>query len=650
LTGTEELFDEIRADLIAVCARILDQASKHKAPFAAADLAEAASRLADGKLKVACVGEYSRGKSTLLNVLLDQKRDLLPTASIPKTRLITRVEYGPVEEYFLVDTGGQETAIGRTDIERYAAEPDDSAALNQVDERKIVIRLPNEKLKSGLVLLDTPGVGGIHAAHQQVAERALAEADAIIFVAGATEPLTGKELRFLELAGNAVRARETRDAMLIAFNMIDRLSPYERELKACRDVALDRTGLQRSELPVLPVSAKDKQFYLRSGDAAFLMTSRIPELDAVLWSRLLRRRVRVLLGDAADRAGQTIERVLTPLVAAERTLRDESGDELRRLASETASKQARLVQLEDEGAAWRGEIAVALVQLGEKMIERCTGECARIWERAENDLLRDRYYLIDPRRLGHQLNSLFRAQLNGTESWASREAGRLQRDCAARWGLELAGTALDGISDISVLDLPDFDVLKERIRTVTRTTPQTRIYRGEAMVTPAGRKANLFQRTVVKTGSIFGEGVKRAAAGLVNVNLVPQYETHGGETYTEEVNEGYSPQELDRRRKELQDTLADARRAADPLIQQTVQAAVTALSAAIALEMERQITLERETLNRMLPMLEAQTADTREQRDARLTALAELIRPLKALRQRVRTLRKETVNLTRVVS
>jgi hypothetical protein len=647
MTSFDELFDEIRTDVLKVCAQIEDRAVLLDAPLVVQDLAEAAARLAEGKLRVACVGEFNRGKSTLLNVLLDLRQPLLPVAPIPKTRLITRLEYGAEEAYYLLDDDGQRVGITRDDIELYAAEPDDAAAANRVEARQVVIQLPHEKLKSGLVFLDTPGVGGIYAAHDEITDSALAEADAILFVAGLSEPLTDRELRFLERAGTAVRARETRDAMLIAFNMIDLRSPYDAELAKCRADALSRTKLLPSELPVLPVSGLSKLNYLRYDDVAFLEVSGIPELEAELWARLLRRRVRVLLGDAVGHAEQAVARLIRPLMDEERARRDSSGLELQRIAREIADHRTRLATLEGEGAAWRTEVADELAELGRQMVDRCAQECTVIWQRAETDMLSDQYYLIDPSRLGAQLNSLFRAQLRGVDDWAARQAGKVQRECAARCRLELPTAALGGLADVSILDLPRFDVLQERIRTVTRTTQPTQVYAGEAVMSSSGRKANLFQRGVVGFGSIFGTGGRKLAADVVNVELVPQYITIGGETYTEEVNEGYSRQDLDKRRRKLQATLQEARDKAAQLIGQSAGEQVTALAAAIALEMERQISLERERLNRTLPGLAAQETETRDQATTRLAELADAMRPLKTLAQRVATLRKDILQLTR---
>ncbi len=174
----------------------------------------------------------------------------------------------------------------------------------------------------------------------------------------------------------------------------------------------------------------------------------------------------------------------------------------------------------------------------------------------------------------------------------------------------------------------------------------TRIRTGEALVARSGKKANMLQRGVVCAGSLFGQGGKRWAADFANVDLVPQYETVGGETYTEEVNEGYAQKDLNGRRMELEDILHGGQDRAGDIIRQSVAQQVTAMSAAIALEMERQIKLEDETLRRTLPLLAAQQTETKDQAEARLEELAETMRPLKRLRTLVQVLRKDISRLT----
>jgi len=94
------------------------------------------------------------------------------------------------------------------------------------------------------------------------------------------------------------------------------------------------------------------------------------------------------------------------------------------------------------------------------------------------------------------------------------------------------------------------------------------------------------------------------------------------------------------------DILRCAQDRAGDIIRQSVAQQVTTMSAAIALEMERQIKLEDETLRRALPLLAAQQTETKGQAEARLAELAETMRPLKRLRTLVRVLRTDITRLT----
>src|SRR5437899_9190810 len=58
----------------------------------AAEARSLAERAAEGRFYVACVGQFKRGKSTLLNALA--RTDLLPTGIIPVTSVPTVLRYG----------------------------------------------------------------------------------------------------------------------------------------------------------------------------------------------------------------------------------------------------------------------------------------------------------------------------------------------------------------------------------------------------------------------------------------------------------------------------------------------------------------------------------------------------------------------------
>ena len=64
----------------------------------------------------------------------------------------------------------------------------------------VEVSLPRQLLSDGLVLVDTPGVGGLGSAHSAITIGALPMADAVLFVSDATQEFTGPELEFLQTA------------------------------------------------------------------------------------------------------------------------------------------------------------------------------------------------------------------------------------------------------------------------------------------------------------------------------------------------------------------------------------------------------------------------------------------------------------------
>ena len=68
------------------------------------------------------------------------------------------------------------------------------------DVRSVEVQVPHRMLRSGLCLLDTPGVGGLESVHGQLTLASLNGADGVLFVTDASQELTAPELDFLQTA------------------------------------------------------------------------------------------------------------------------------------------------------------------------------------------------------------------------------------------------------------------------------------------------------------------------------------------------------------------------------------------------------------------------------------------------------------------
>jgi GTPase Era involved in 16S rRNA processing len=182
------------------------------------------------RLPVVVVGEVSRGKSTLVNALLG--KDVLPTDFRATTATWIRISYGdmPTAKVYIQD-GSMPVSAFDIDMEdlpvylavqgaqRLAARHGSSARVLSVD-----LTVPATLLKSGLEFIDTPGVGGLRAAHRHAALAALVEADAVIFVNKPGEPLSASERLFLAEAADRV------DVCIIAHTHRDQVADADQVL------------------------------------------------------------------------------------------------------------------------------------------------------------------------------------------------------------------------------------------------------------------------------------------------------------------------------------------------------------------------------------------------------------------------------------
>jgi ribosome biogenesis GTPase A len=120
----------------------------------AEQVAEAAGRLQALVLEVAVVGEFKRGKSSLINALLG--RQVLPVGVLPLTAVPTVLERG--EEGLLVEyADGRREQHTLDQLARFATE--DANPANTLGVTRVTARLHAPLLDDGVRLVDTPGSG-----------------------------------------------------------------------------------------------------------------------------------------------------------------------------------------------------------------------------------------------------------------------------------------------------------------------------------------------------------------------------------------------------------------------------------------------------------------------------------------------------------
>jgi len=211
-------------------------------------------RLIAGQFRLAVLGQFKRGKSTLLNALLGDQ--LLPTDILPVTAIPTFIGHGE-ETAVLVTFAGDESAVSFDPasgqslgdfLNEYVTEAGNPENYRKVE--RVEVSHPAELLRQGIVLIDTPGIGSTHKHNTEVAYQILPQCDAALFLVSPDPPITEAELTYLK----DIQQRLPRTFFLL--NKVDFLDNAER-IASLRFLADQLAPLCDGIPQVLPISARN---------------------------------------------------------------------------------------------------------------------------------------------------------------------------------------------------------------------------------------------------------------------------------------------------------------------------------------------------------------------------------------------------------
>jgi hypothetical protein len=227
--------------------RLAAGAAEVGADQVAVEAATLGERLADGRFFVACVGQFKRGKSTVINALVGTP--MLPTGVVPVTSVVTVVRHGARPSARVRLAGRAWHEVDPATLAAYVAEAQNPQ--NEKGVEGVEVFVPSPLLATGMCLVDTPGIGSVFAASTQTTRDFVPHIDAGLVVLGADPPLAGDELALVEAV-----ARQT-DRLLFVLNKADRLSAAERaEARAFAERIL-RERLRRPVGRTFEVSATE---------------------------------------------------------------------------------------------------------------------------------------------------------------------------------------------------------------------------------------------------------------------------------------------------------------------------------------------------------------------------------------------------------
>ena len=219
-------------------------------------------RLENKKITIAVIGQFKRGKTTLINTILG--RPLLPVGIVPITAAITRIEYAEAaagaagaatagDHATVYFSNGLSEAVPAEDLHAYISEQENHD--NERGVAEVELLTDADFLKDGLTLVDTPGVGSVHENNSKSAVDFARESDGVVFMLSVDSPINQIEVDFLR------KVKQFAGKFYFVVNKIDRvdeeeLAEYMEYCSAliCRIMELE--GDDAKALKLVPVSAR----------------------------------------------------------------------------------------------------------------------------------------------------------------------------------------------------------------------------------------------------------------------------------------------------------------------------------------------------------------------------------------------------------
>ncbi|WP_285496374.1 dynamin family protein [Actinomadura sp. NBRC 104425] len=346
-----------------------DQRAAHSAV-----LGQAAQELDRESFRVMVFGDFSSGKSTLINALLGED-GLLPTKENPTTAFTTVLRWGEVRRAELyrgdLDDRGQDPE--RVTVEEFqnqvALRIDESGEPVESPYSGAVVYLPFELLRSGVELIDSAGTNE-SAARERATLQLLPRVDAIIFV---TPARGGFKMHDQEHYLDMLRKLGHDDIFFVVnqFDLIRERDRREVRLR-CGHMVLKMGG--RTDRRLFFVSALDA---LEAADDAERERSGVPALMRELSDFCLHERSRIKLLRPAEALRRQV-RELRKRMADRRKMLTRDADQLQtglNAAHETRGQlQWTLERIDEVLRSWAEETEQQLAETFEQHIRELVAE------------------------------------------------------------------------------------------------------------------------------------------------------------------------------------------------------------------------------------------------------------------------------------
>jgi GTPase Era involved in 16S rRNA processing len=297
---SDEEYSALSSTGDAALVRLAEIAEQFGAEHIATDARSVAERVAEGRFYVACVGQFKRGKSTMLNALISDT--VLPTGVVPITTVPTIIRYGEKRSARIRFQNDAWVATPPDTLDEYISEEKNPENAKGVTGLEIFV--PSPLLATGMCLVDTPGLGSVFAGNTASTHAFIPHIDAALVVIGADPPIAGDELALVEAVAQQVHE------LIFVLNKADRVNAQERATASAFAHRVLEKRLGREVNTLYEVSALKQIQGQDGGEDWTKLVSALKSLIEQSGSTLVR--------EATERALRRIGERLLRIVAEER--------------------------------------------------------------------------------------------------------------------------------------------------------------------------------------------------------------------------------------------------------------------------------------------------------------------------------------------
>jgi hypothetical protein len=385
------------------------------------------------------------------------------------------------------DSPAERTSVPAAQLAKYVSEAGSAADRARVSYAEVGI--PRKILSGGLVLVDTPGVGGLGSAHGAATMSALPSADAVLLVSDAAQEYTGPELEFLSAATKLC------PNVACLLTKTD-LYPHWRRI-----MELDKGHLRTAgfDAEIIPVSSALRLEAARAQDEDLLTESGFNELVQFLLRRVVAR------ADDLDRKSTSqdviaVAEQLNTGMKAELTAQEQP-ERAAALVAELQRAKSRADDLKQRSARWQVTLNDGVADLQSDIDYDLRDRLRAIGREAEELLDAG-----DPAEIWEQFSDWLHKQVSSAASanfvWAAERA---------RW---LAGQVAQHFAEGANVPLPDlrFDQSQSMVGKVGELV--------QPEVEKSGLGAKLMSGSRGGYGGMLMIGMASSVAGLALLNPI----------------------------------------------------------------------------------------------------------------------------------